>query len=278
MNGLICIYKEANMTSFDVVRQVKRVFHTKKVGHSGTLDPNAEGVLVCAINKATKSLSYLDVYDKVYHAKLKLGLKTHTGDIWGDVLEEQMIQPITSSQVEEVIQSLTGPQKQRVPMVSAKRVNGKRLYQYVLDGEPVETQYTDVEIYRIDLISMSENEIEIRAHVSNGTYIRTLCEDIAKGLNNLGTMTYLVREQIGSFTLEDTIKLEDLSLETELLPVREHLNIPLIEAQQFQKQIMYGQTIELMTQHDQVVVDGGDFYAVYQRVKDNTFKSIRGLW
>lgn len=278
MNGLLCIYKEKNMTSFDALRTIKRVFKTKKVGHSGTLDPNATGVLVVAINRATKSLPYLDVFDKIYHAKIKLGNLTHTGDVWGDIVEEKPVESYTKEALQNVIDSFIGKISQRVPMVSAKRIDGKRLYQYVLDGETVETQYTDIEIYSIELLSYSADEIEIRAHVSNGTYIRTLCEDIAEKLNNLGTMFFLEREQVGKFDLSHSIKLEDITLETPLLAVKDHLSLPVIEAFDQQRQIMHGQRLELDTEHDKVVLDANEFYAIYEREIDNTFKSVRGLW
>lgn len=278
MNGLLCIYKEANMTSFDALRKIKKVFHTKKVGHSGTLDPNATGVLVVAVNRATKSLPYLDVYDKTYHAKIVLGKKTHTGDIWGDTIDEKEIKDFSEEELKSVIDSLIGKMKQRVPMVSAKRIDGKRLYQYVLDDEKVETQYTDIEIYSIELISFTKNEIEIRAKVSNGTYIRTLCEDLAEGLNNIGTMSYLNREEVGKFNLSDSIKLEDLSMDTPLLAVKNHMFLPVVEAFDKQRDIMHGKRIELESEYDKLVLDGNEFYAVYEREKGTTFKSVRGLW
>ena len=278
MNGLICIYKEENMTSFDALRKIKKVFHTKKVGHSGTLDPNATGVLVVAINRATKSLPYLDVFDKVYHAKIKLGQLTHSGDIWGDTLEEKPLEPYTLEALENAVEGFLGKQRQRVPMVSAKSVDGKRLYQYVLDGESVETQYSDIEIYKIEILNYNKGEIEIRAHVSNGTYIRTLCEDIASALNNLGTMSYLEREQVGKFTLKDSIRLDDITIDTPLLEVKDHLCLPVLEAFDKRLEISHGKRIELDTVHDKLVLDGHEFYAVYEREKDSTFKSVRGLW
>lgn len=266
------------MTSFDALRKIKKVFHTKKVGHSGTLDPNATGVLVVAINRATKSLPYLDVFDKIYHAKIQLGLKTHTGDIWGDTLEEKALEPYTLEALEKVVQSFHGKQRQRVPMVSAKSVDGKRLYQYVLDGQSVETQYTDIEIYKIEILNYNESEIEIRAHVSNGTYIRTLCEDIANDLNNLGTMSYLEREQVGKFDLKDSIKLDDITINTPLLAVKDHLHLPVLEAFDKRLEISHGKRIELDSVHDKLVLDGNEFYAVYEREQNSTFKSVRGLW
>lgn len=278
MNGLLCIDKDEEMTSFDVVRQIKRTFKTKKVGHSGTLDPNATGVLVVAINRATKSLQYLDVYDKVYHAKIKLGMKTHTGDIWGDTIEEKPIENFTEEQLIDTLIKLTGPQKQRVPMVSAKKVDGKRLYQYVLDNEETETLYTSINIYKIKLISWSLNEIEIRAHVSNGTYIRTLCEDIGESLNNLASMSYLRREKVGGFSLENSLKLEEISSETPLLSVKEHVKVPIERALEHRKAIMHGQRIELDTEFDQLLLDADDYFAIYKRENDKIFKSVRGLW
>ncbi|CAM4224476.1 tRNA pseudouridine(55) synthase TruB [Erysipelothrix inopinata] len=277
MKGLLCINKPQDMTSFDVVAKVRRIMNAK-VGHAGTLDPMATGLLIIAVNQATKALPYLGLEDKVYHGKCQMGQKTSTGDIWGDVIEEKPVQPFTEAQILEVFQSLTGPLNQRVPKVSAKKVDGKRSYDYVFENKEVKQLYTDIEIYKIELLSFDENTIEFLAHVSNGTYIRTLCEDIAEKLNNLGSMSYLERTRVGNLTLDDAISIDEIQPDTKLWNVKDSIALPKIINDKLEDYVKNGKRLKLNTPHDQVLVDAGEYYAVYQREKDETFKSVRGLW
>ena len=265
------------MTSFDVVAKVRKVFGSK-VGHTGTLDPGATGVLVCAINKATKAINYLDVKNKTYVASMKLGQKTHTGDIWGDVLDEVSVPEITQEQVISVLETFVGTMSQRVPKVSAKKIDGKRSYDLVRQNQEVEQLYTDINILDIKFISMTADEISFEATVSNGTYIRTLCEDIAEKLGTIGTMSALERTVVGIYTLEDCVNLEDLSSETPLYDVKEAIVTPKIDCPELDMEIGHGKRIKLDTEYDEVMVDGGVHFAIYEREKDNQFKSVRGLW
>ena len=278
MNGLLCINKPQNMTSFDVVSQVRRTFHTKKVGHSGTLDPNATGILVIALNKATKSLPYLDVFDKTYHTKMTFGKKTDTGDIWGEILEEQAIETFSLEQIKTVLKNRIGKQKQRVPMVSAKKHKGKKLYEYHRAGIEVETKYTDIEIYDIEFLNYENNILEFKAHVSNGTYIRTLVEDIAEDLGSIACMTYLDRIHLGAFTMADALDLEALTIDTRLLDPRPYYNLKIHKDESLDEDISFGKRIQLDVVEDQIIVDGGTHFAVYQREFQSQFKSVRGLW
>ena len=277
MDGIIIVDKPQNMTSFDVVNQIKRRLHAK-VGHSGTLDPMATGILVIAINRATKSLAYMGVEDKVYRARMILGTATHTGDIWGDVIQQQAIPTLDLATVLETVMSFKGAMKQRVPKVSAKKIDGKRSYQYVLDNEAVVQLYTDIVIHDIQLISFVGNEIEFEAKVSNGTYIRTLCEDIALALGSVGTMSALRRIQVGQYTLDDAVNLEDVSDLTPLISTKAAIGLPCIERTDALTTIRDGKRLEIKTEHDRVLVDGGPYYAVYEREHDDIFKSVRGLW
>ena len=277
MNGILCVNKPQNMTSFDVVAKVRKVFGSK-VGHTGTLDPGATGVLVCAINKATKAINYIDVKNKTYVASMKLGQKTHTGDIWGDVLDEVSVPEITQEQVISVLETFVGTMSQRVPKVSAKKIDGKRSYDLVRQNQEVEQLYTDINILDIKFISMTADEISFEATVSNGTYIRTLCEDIAEKLGTIGTMSALERTVVGIYTLEDCVNLEDLSSETPLYDVKEAIVTPKIDCPELDKEIGHGKRIKLDTEYDEVMVDGGVHFAIYEREKDNQFKSVRGLW
>lgn len=277
MQGFISIHKPEGMTSFDVVRKIKRVYKTK-AGHCGTLDPNATGLLIVAVGSATKSLPYMGLETKVYEASLKLGLSTDTGDIWGEVLEKREVKPVSNDQVISVLNSFIGKQKQRVPMVSAKKIDGKKLYEYHRQNIEIETQYTDIEVYEIDLIELSEDTIKFRAFVSNGTYIRTLCEDIAEKLDNIGTMSSLVRSAVGDFKLDNAIALDEVTEETELQSPKDVITLPKIINVDLEFDIMNGKRIVLDTEFDQVLLDSGTYYAVYKREDNNIFRSVRGLW
>ncbi len=182
------------------------------MGHTGTLDPNATGVLPLLLNDSTKLSKYLIEHDKEYEVTLKLGIKTDTADIEGNILEEKQVQNISIEQIEETLKSFEGKQEQYPPMYSAIKVNGKKLYEYARNGEKVEIKPRNIEIYRINLINFNDKESEIQFKVicSKGTYIRSLCEDIAKKLNTIGYMKELNRTKVGRFKIEDAITLEEL--------------------------------------------------------------------
>lgn len=277
MDGILCIYKPQNMTSFDVVARVRRTLGAK-VGHAGTLDPMATGILVIAVNKATKCLNYIGTENKTYEGQIQLGLRTHTGDIWGDVLEEQDVPEIKEDQVRAVLKSFVGKMTQRVPKVSAKKIEGQRSYDLVRKGADVEQLYTDIEIMELELLDFTSLNINFRATVSNGTYIRTLCEDIASALGTIGTMSALERTVVGVYTLADAVQLDDLDSTTPLGSVRDAIVLPKIVDKGLNERIGHGKRIILNTEHDQVLLDGGEFFAVYEREIDAQFKSVRGLW
>lgn len=278
MNGIICINKPKGKTSFDVVRYIQRELKVK-AGHSGTLDPNATGVLIVAINKATKALQFLGLEDKVYTATLKLGLKTDTGDVWGETIDEAIVPPLDKETVMHILNTFIGKQSQRVPIVSAKKIDGKKLYEYHRQNIEVETQYTDIEIFDIQFIDFKDDEITFTAHVSNGTYIRTLCEDIAQALNTVGTMATLNRDQVGKFTMADCIDLDAVDETVTFIPTKEAISLPVVKDASLAMVLEHGKKIQLDQQiHDTVLIDAGEFYAVYKREQDNLFRSVRGLW
>ncbi|AMC93327.1 hypothetical protein AOC36_04855 [Erysipelothrix larvae] len=277
-SGILCLYKPKGLTSFDAIHKVKRKFGVK-TGHSGTLDPEAEGILIVAINNATKALPYIGVSDKVYEATLTLGLKTDTGDIWGEVVEKQTLCDLDENHVKAVVLSMVGKMKQRVPSVSAKKINGKKLYEYHRQNQAVETLYTDIEIYAIEFLWFDGQNICFRAHVSNGTYIRTLCEDIAEKLETIGSMSSLLRSKVGNFTLKDAHLLEDIEcLDEVLLPTKDNIALPVIKDTQFQTPILHGKRFDLPTDEDLVFVDCGEVFAVCERTEEGNFRVKRGLW
>ena len=211
MDGIILINKEKEYTSHDVVAIAKKTLG-EKIGHTGTLDPNATGVLPLLIGKATKISKYLVNHDKVYQAVLKLGSKTDTADATGTVVEEQEIAMPEKEQINKTLSSMIGKQEQTPPMYSAIKVNGKKLYEYARQGKTIEIQSRKIEIYSFVLnkVDTNTNEITFTVHCSKGTYIRTLCEQIAENLGTVGYMKELNRLQVGEFKIENSITLNQL--------------------------------------------------------------------
>ncbi|HAT4351608.1 tRNA pseudouridine(55) synthase TruB [Clostridium perfringens] len=214
MNGVINIYKNTGMTSFDVVAMVRRVAKMKKVGHTGTLDPAASGVLPVCLGKATKIIDYIMENKKVYRVNLKLGMVTDTYDLEGEVLREKDASYITKDEILNCINSFVGTIDQVPPMYSALKQNGVRLYELARQGIEVHREARKVTIYSIENIKIESNDnIQMDVCCSKGTYIRSLCYDIGEKLNVGATMTALERIQNGPFTKEEAINIEDLTEE-----------------------------------------------------------------
>ena len=214
MNGVINIYKNTGMTSFDVVAMVRRVAKMKKVGHTGTLDPAASGVLPVCLGKATKIIDYIMENKKVYRVNLKLGMVTDTYDLEGEVLREEDASHITKDEILNCINSFVGTIDQVPPMYSALKQNGVRLYELARQGIEVHREARKVTIYSIKNIKIESNDnIQMDVCCSKGTYIRSLCYDIGEKLNVGATMTALERIQNGPFTKEEAINIEDLTEE-----------------------------------------------------------------
>ena len=213
MDGILIINKPKGRTSHDIVSKVKKNVGNK-VGHTGTLDPNATGVLPLLIGKGTLCSQYLIEHDKIYEATIKLGNKTDTADSEGNIIgEKAVIESILNEKnVEEVLNSFLGKQEQIPPIYSAIKVNGKKLYEYARRGQEVEIKPRQIEIYRCELkkINLEEKEICFIVHCSKGTYIRSLCEDIAEKLGTIGYMKELNRIKVGKFDIDQAITIEEL--------------------------------------------------------------------
>lgn len=213
MDGILIINKEQGKTSHDIVYKVKKILN-EKVGHTGTLDPNATGVLPLLIGKGTQCSQYLVEHDKVYEVKLKLGIKTDTADSEGKIIEEKQIfeENLKKENVIQILKSFIGEQEQIPPMYSAIKVNGKKLYEYARKGQTVELKPRNIIIYECELIKIDkqEKEINFRVHCSKGTYIRSLCEDIAEKLDTVGYMKNLNRVKVGNFSIDEAITIEEL--------------------------------------------------------------------
>ncbi len=214
MDGIIVINKEKGYTSHDVVAKLKKKLNISKVGHTGTLDPNATGVLPILIGKGTKFSKYLINHDKIYEAQIELGKKTDTADIEGKIIEEKNVDTEYIKQnLTNVLEGFIGKQEQIPPMYSAIKKNGKKLYEYARKGEKVEVEPRKIEIYKIKLIEYKENNIKFIVSCSKGTYIRSLCEDIAEKLNTVGYMKNLKRLQVGEFNIDCAIKIDEVNIE-----------------------------------------------------------------
>ena len=213
MDGIIIINKEKDWTSNDIVQKLKGIFH-EKVGHTGTLDPLATGVLPILIGKGTLLSKYLINHDKEYIATIKLGEKRSTGDTEGELIEKQDVNEkmLQEENVNEVLKSFIGKSMQTPPMYSAIKVNGKKLYEYARKGQTVEVNSREIEIYNMQLISISKQnkEIKYKVNCSKGTYIRTLSEDIALKLGTVGFMKELQRTKVGNFCIEQSTKISDI--------------------------------------------------------------------
>ena len=213
MNGIIIVNKPKGCTSHDVVYKIKKIFN-EKVGHTGTLDPMAEGVLPILIGKGTLLSKYLINHNKKYIVNLQLGTKTDTADSEGKIIEEQQVNAklLNKENIENILKSFIGKQEQIPPIYSAIKVNGKKLYEYARKGQEVEVKPRKIEIYDIELIkySIEEKTIEFEVYCGKGTYIRSLCEDISKKFETVGYMKNLRRIQVGDFKIEDSTTVEDL--------------------------------------------------------------------
>ncbi len=208
MDGIILINKPKNCTSHDIVSKVRKTLNIKKVGHTGTLDPNATGVLPLLIGDATKLSKYLINHDKEYEVVLKLGTKTDTADSEGKVIKVGHVKNIDEIIVKSIFKQFIGKQQQIPPMYSAIKVNGKKLYEYARKGEEVELKPREIEIYSIELLNIKDDEISFKVNCSKGTYIRSLCEDIAEKLGTIGYMKELNRTKVGEFDIKDSIEVE----------------------------------------------------------------------
>ena len=232
MNGILIINKEKGCTSHDIVYKVKKIFN-EKVGHTGTLDPLAEGVLPILIGKGTLCSKYLINHDKKYVVNLALGQKTETADLEGKIIEEKNIpdKSLTQSKIEKVLKSFIGKQQQMPPIYSAIKVNGKKLYEYARKGQNVEIKPREIEIYDIKLMNIDaqKKQIQFEVFCGKGTYIRSLCEDIAEKLETVGYMESLKRIQVGDFKIEESSKIQELEenkedikyLESKIISVEE---------------------------------------------------------
>ena len=278
MNGFILVNKKKNMTSRDVVNSLIKILNTKKIGHTGTLDPFAEGILLVAVNKGLKVVKLLNYKDKEYIAiiKVKLGIKTDTLDITGNILEEKK-EKINKEELAPVLKSFIGKYSYEVPIYSAIKVNGKKLYEYARKNQKVELPIKDSYIYDIKLIDFNDNSFTFSVKVSNGTYIRALVRDISKKLNKLMTLEELTRTKVDNLLIENSYTLEDIKNNNfKLLKINDLLNYKEVELNRdLEDKVLNGNKIKLDELEDNILfIKEKEEIAVYTREECDIFKVL----
>ena len=209
MNGIVIVDKPQNWTSQDVTARLRRVFQTRRIGHGGTLDPMATGVLPVFVGRGTRGVEFFEHAEKTYETVLKLGITTDTEDIWGSVLTQSPVS-VTEEQVEAVLSRFRGEIMQVPPMYSALKVNGQKLCDLARKGQQVQRQPRPITIHQLELLERGEDTLRLQVRCSKGTYIRTLCKDIGEALGCGGCMQQLRRTSAGEYTIEEAIPLEAL--------------------------------------------------------------------
>ena len=277
MNGVLIVNKEKDYTSRDIVNIISKTLKTKKVGHTGTLDPLATGVLVVTVGEATKISELLTSSFKEYIADIELGIETDTLDITGNILKEETVFK-TKEEIENILSSMIGSYDQEVPIYSAVKIIGKKLYEYAREKEEVELPKRKVEVKEIELLNYRQKEEKIffkmRCLVSKGTYIRSLVRDIATKLNTIGVMTDLIRTKQGKFNIEDAYTLEQIKQEkSHLIKIEDALDIDIVEVDDYlKKKIQNGSILENRYPKDTVLFKQNTALAIYKKYEKDPTK------
>ena len=281
MDAVFLINKEINWTSFDLCARLRKKFDTKKVGHAGTLDPFAEGVMILTLGKTTKIIPFLEDLDKEYIAMIKLGEETDTLDKTGEVILTKEVPSLNNDIISEVLNLFLGKQKQTPPMYSALKRNGIPLYELARNGIEVEREARDIEIYDIKLISFEDNYLTFSCSCSKGTYIRTLAQDISVKLNTVGHLVSLKRVRVGNFKIEECKNVNEVTLEdnvslNKLLPHIEQVKVNDYGA----NRVRNGLRLKLNTDKDLVLVKTyqDEVLAIYEKREDGMYYTKRGLF
>ena len=275
MDGIIVVNKPKGLTSRDVVNKICKIFNTKKVGHTGTLDPLATGVLIICVGKATKLVEILTSEEKEYIASVKLGILTDTLDTDGNIIKKEDIN-LDKEELEKIINSFKKEYMQEVPVYSAVKINGKKLYEYARNGEDIKLPSRLVNIKNIELLEYDNNiSYKFKTLVSKGTYIRSLINDINKDLNVIGSMSELIRTKQGKYKLEDAYTLEEIENNNfKLFSITDVLideNCVLIDDEAFER-VKNGAILNNIYDKDEVTfIYNNEVIAIYKKYdKDNT--------
>lgn len=294
MDGIINIYKESGYTSFDVVARLRGILKQKKIGHTGTLDPMAEGVLLVCLGKATKLVDLMTAKDKEYRATVLLGIETDTEDITGNVIKKGDYDNVDDETIRQAIKEYIGTYMQIPPMYSAIKKDGRKLYEYAREGIEIERTPREVTIYSIDNIRINIPEIQFDVRCSKGTYIRSLCRDIGRKIGSYATLKALNRTEVNGYFAEDALTLDEVcclkkkgQLEDKIIAIDEILVkfASAVVKQESKKQLMNGNILKRSAFKDELkcfdaelirVYCEDDFIALYQyNSKDNIFKPYK---
>lgn len=270
MNGILIVNKSEGFTSRDVVNKLSKIFNTKKIGHTGTLDPIAKGVLVVVIGKYTKLCEDLTQTFKEYIATFKLGILTDTLDITGKILDEKDV-TVTEEEIRNVIASYKRVYDQEVPIYSSVKINGRKLYEYARNGENVVLPKRKVDIKNIEVIDINKDIVKIKCLVSKGTYIRSLIRDIGSSLNTFATMTDLIRIKQGIFDIRDSYTLEDIENGNyKLIDIEDVMDICVIDDNTYLKDVTNGVKLKLDIENKYILFKHeGNNISLYK--KDNDY-------
>ncbi len=277
-DGVIFIEKPKNWTSRDVVNQISKIFNTKKVGHTGTLDPIAKGVLIVCLGKYTKLVNLLTNTSKTYIATMKLGIETDTLDITGNIIKTEEFN-ISEEKIRMAFQNFPKKYNQEVPSFSAIKVKGKKLYEYARKNIKVELPKKEVEIFSLKILEIKKDTIIFEANVSKGTYIRSLIRDLAYQMKTVGTMTDLIRTKQGNVMLQDCIPLEKVTKNTSLKQLKDLFSFPSIEINEEEvKKVQNGNSIKLTTNEETIfLTKNKEPIAIYKKNENKyimIFKAI----
>lgn len=280
MDAVILLNKPAGMTSFDAVAKCRRIFHERKIGHTGTLDPEASGLMIILLGKYTKLLPYCVKNHKAYQATLKLGEMTDTEDIWGTIINTKTPSIHTEAEIDNAVQSLTGDILQVPPMYSALKKDGKKLYEYARQGIEIEREARPVHISSLEVEKIDEINYRMNAVVSSGTYIRTLITDFGKQLDELAIMSSLIRTKIEHLSLKDACTFEDLESGVSFLSPIQVIDptYKIVETDRVMD-IKNGKRIKLDIFDPQVIfTSNGELLAAYALQEDGLYHCLRGLF
>lgn len=279
ISGSLLINKKVGLTSRQEVNNVSRALNERKAGHIGTLDPFADGLLIVNLGKNTKIAPFLEVMDKTYIATLKLGEKTDTGDLTGNIIERKEIPSLDKRKIDKILESFLGEQKQVPPMYSAIKINGKELYKYAREGKTLERKERIINVFDIKLLSFENDSITFLAHVSKGTYIRTLGEDIALKLGTIGHLIKLTRVSVGPYSINDAISSDNVS-EKDLISIEkmlEHIPSIIVEGE-LEKMCMNGMHVRLDSKEEKILIKSKkEIIALYKRESNGVYSCLRGL-
>ena len=279
MDGLIILNKPKGMTSFDCVGILRKKLGIKKIGHTGTLDKEVSGVLVICVGKATKLVDILVDHKKTYECIIKLGIKTKTDDVFGEVIEEKEPLDHSNEEIDKVLDSFIGTYNQIPPMYSSVKVNGKKLYQYAVKDIEIERNAREIKIYELKRLSdIMNNEFKFIVTSSKGLYVRTLCSDIANKLNELGAMKHLERLKLGDYSIDEAKTLDCVS-ESDVIPLEKVLDkFPSVEVKDYLVPLVKN-GITLDNRQTNIkgvfkVVNNNKTLALYKMVEDNKYKPV----